>query len=280
MSLGHLRITTLDGSVIYEGEGTLHLEGRGPLGGLPPEAVVQPLQVEVARPDGMHFAADLTAVLPCVPHEIRVDFPTVSAPLAVPDGWGIDVLTDIPDLGQPEYTLTLDLDGSTAGWLRGMLTLTPEERASVRQAQDAVREALVSRRTFREAMMAPRQPRGLDGLTMQQVMDLHRSLAPYGENVTPEDLREVALRRPDLAAAICDAFDIPAGLLLGQMEREPGRLTFEDDPPRYAEATRYDDLIDSTRREFVPDPHNYTTPRTNAMSWSPPADGEKVPRCP
>lgn len=44
--------------------------------------------------------------------------------------------------------------------------------------------------------------------------------------------------------------------------------------------TLYDDLINSTRAEFLPDPHAYTTPRTNAMSWSPPAEGEKVARCP
>lgn len=42
----------------------------------------------------------------------------------------------------------------------------------------------------------------------------------------------------------------------------------------------YEDLIRSTRAEFLDDPHNYGHPTTNAMHWSPPEDSqdEEVPR--
>lgn len=38
----------------------------------------------------------------------------------------------------------------------------------------------------------------------------------------------------------------------------------------------YDELITDTRRH-LPDPHGYRMPESNAMHWTPPAEGEEVP---
>jgi hypothetical protein len=43
---------------------------------------------------------------------------------------------------------------------------------------------------------------------------------------------------------------------------------------------RNEEAITLARDAFPHDPHNYGHPAGNAMRWSPPADGEKVPRCP
>lgn len=50
--------------------------------------------------------------------------------------------------------------------------------------------------------------------------------------------------------------------------------------PVEADLDTNEELIRSTRSEFLDDPHHYDHPNTNEMRWCPPPEGEVIPSCP
>lgn len=92
-----------------------------------------------------------------------------------------------------------------------------------------------------------------------------------------EHTRQTQLRayQEMLRGCVTEPEDLPRNLLGLD---GAGELARPDGEPR--PVPEYDELIAQTRAQFPHDPHNYGHPQFNEMSWSPPADGEKVPSCP
>lgn len=264
-----VRIITFHGDVIYEGEGEIRMgDGSAPAYF---RHDLNRVHVETRRPDGVCFRLDLTGLLDTVHSDWVADF---DRDLSV----------------EPRWTLRLDVGEHLARDLREGLTLTEPERAARHEAENVVVRAvsLERRRRYLES------PFRDDDITTEQALNLHRSMELLGDD--PDEMAVmravervgITMRQAMVYLRAMHRDIVRARTATREMSRalgiDPGDdicIAREENPWAATRAvTRYDGLIESTRAEFPHDPHAYGHPFENEMRWSPPKDGEKVPRCP
>jgi hypothetical protein len=213
-----------------------------------------------------------------------------------PDG-GPNRDVAVPDDANPFWTVHYDLSGERPLTLRWEieLTLSLSKVAEMRRAvglpdpygdvvhnlaANGVMSEDEARASLDMVLQAPepgpqpvqdnrswRERFGLDGAGEMTVGD---AWAAHRRSQT-----QLEFYRELLRDSITAAEDLPRNLLGLD---GAGELARPDGEPR--PVPEYDELIAQTRAEFPYDPHNYGHPQFNEMSWSPPADGEKVPSCP
>lgn len=281
-----IRISGLEDTVIYEGPGDVKFspdpsgpEGRGAV-----------LRMEQGS---YHRDVDLTYLLRNTPHfwNVEYDVPSVEAwnenPVSVeaPRAVSWELSIDIP----PGAALALrDLIGGPAGveWNRVLghfhepHTAPPPHVTEVPPVDPRTVEELRAYGQRRSEQLRQRRIEGYQREVARQQTEAERweaSRTPVQlEQWRPSESHLAQMRNIQEAAE--SAREVYERVI---HSTEETRRQLMGEPPDWAAAyQRNEEAIDSARSEFLPDPHNYTTPRANAMSWSPPKDGEKVARCP
>lgn len=156
--------------------------------------------------------------------------------------------------------------------------ITPEQAAQLRQAAEAGAVSLDPADPVSGQVVTVRvNPEQVERITAQ-FAELREAIASMVNRAVPamaamsdymhrvQESEDEALRRRYPGA--------PPDMTGAQMREALGYPPADEEfmTPRL----EYDELIADTQRH-LPDPHDYRMPETNAMHWTPPAEGEEVP---
>lgn len=246
-----IRVTSFDGTVIFEGEGEIRI-------GLDPALPDPGMTVGFLAREGDYRAqADLTGLVQTTRHELRyeIDEPDVME-------WSPDptsVCIPVPQVART--TLLIDVPSSFALSMRQELYAGhPQVRGGHGSPVDRVMPGQGERFTADMARTEMNRLRDAHYARLREPLNWSALLS--SETFAGPSMREAL-------ALYGEAFQTAEEV---QAELQAAWAT-EPSPD-------YDELIASTRAEFPYDPHHYDHPETNEMRWSPPEGEEKVTRCP
>lgn len=279
-----IRVTSFDGTVIFEGEGDIQM-------GVDPSLPDPVTSMVVAMREGNYRAqADLTGLLRTVPHELRYEVEPPDVIDWSPDAFAVC----LPEPRVARTVLRIDVPQSFALSMRQELyaghpdrqgghgspfdRMIPGERVtSADQGSTFTAEmARASMNRVRENHLARYGVPSPVPSFFEQVMDRRYRDPRLAAQPIDETMRGWYLYGADMAGpSFAEAVALYNEMTTPEALREI--LGFNETAPP---APDYDELIASTRAEFPYDPHHYDHPETNEMAWSPPEDGGKVPRCP